>query len=718
MVVKLHRAKDRGVALKPILFCVGALLINLCANRLVNFLEIPLFVDNIGTLLAAALGGYFPGVVVGYLTNVVNMTADPANVYYAGLSVLIAIAGSFFAKKGFFDKYGKAILTVPVFAFLGGVLGSLLTYNIYGFGIGEGISAPFVRQLLLKGYFSVFEAQMLSDVVIDLIDKFVTVLIVVTILKLIPESTKKSFSLTAWSQRPLTEDESEEAARYEKRRLSLRRKITIILAVVMVLVATVTTTICFLLYHNFAIKQYKNVSRSTAKLVASSIDADKVDEYLKYGEEVEGYSKTYGQLKDILDSTDDIKYIYVYHIDKEGCHVVFDIDTADLKGAEPGSLIPFDDAFMDYVPDLLAGNHIPQIISDETYGWLLTDYEPVIDSLGYCVAYAAADVSMSDIKVNEISFLAKIISIFTGFIVLIMAFCLWISKYHLVLPINAMTIVAQDFAYKTEQGREGSVERLKHLDIRTGDEIENLYDSLSKTIAETVSYMEDLRVKSDTISKMQNGLILVLADMVENRDKNTGDHVKKTAAYTKLILKEMKKKGIYPDIVDDKYVENVANSTPLHDVGKIKISDTILNKPGKLTDEEFEIMKTHTLHGARIVENAMAIVPDSDYLNEARNIATYHHEKWDGSGYPKGLKGEEIPLSARVMAVADVFDALVSKRSYKEPFPFEKAVDIIREGSGKHFDPTVVEVFMGALDKVKAIADEYERILEERNSIE
>ena len=713
-----HQAKDRGIALKPILFCGVALLINLGANRLVNILGIPLFVDNIGTLLAAALGGYFPGVVVGYLTNVVNMTADPANVYYAGLSVLIAVAGSFFAKKGFFDKFGKALLTVPVFAFIGGVLGSLLTYNIYGFGIGDGISAPFVRQLLLKGYFNVFEAQMLSDVVIDIIDKFVTVLIVVTVLKLIPEDKKNSFKLTAWSQRPLTKDEKEEAAGYEKRGLSLRRKISIILAVVMVLVATVTTTICFLLYNDFAIKQYKNVARSTAKLVASAIDADMVDEYLEYGEEAEGYLKTEGRLKDILDSTGDIKYIYVYRIDKEGCHVVFDIDTADLKGAEPGSLVPFDDSFMEYVPDLLAGNHIPQIISDDTYGWLLTDYEPVIDSLGYCVAYAAADVSMSDIRVNEISFLAKIISIFTGFIVLILAFCLWISKYRLVLPLNAMTIVAQDFAYKTEQGREGSVERLKHLDIRTGDEIENLYDSLSSTIAETVSYMEDLRVKSDTISKMQNGLILVLADMVENRDKNTGDHVKKTAAYTKLILKEMKKKGIYPDIVDDKYVENVANSTPLHDVGKIKISDTILNKPGKLTDEEFEIMKTHTLHGAKIVENAMAIVPDSDYLNEARNIATYHHEKWDGSGYPKGLKGEEIPLSARVMAVADVFDALVSKRSYKEPFPFEKAVDIIREGSGKHFDPTVVEVFMDALDKVKAIADEYERILEERNSIE
>ena len=209
---------------------------------------------------------------------------------------------------------------------------------------------------------------------------------------------------------------------------------------------------------------------------------------------------------------------------------------------------------------------------------------------------------------------------------------------------------------------------------------------------------------------MQNGLILVLADMVENRDKNTGDHVKKTAAYTKMILREMKKKGIYPDIVNDKYVENVTNSTPLHDVGKIKVSDLILNKPGKLTDEEFEIMKTHTTSGEQIIENAMKIVPDSDYLIEAKNIATYHHEKWDGTGYPKGLKGEEIPLSARVMAVADVFDALVSRRSYKDPFPFEKAVDIIKEGSGKQFDPTVVQVFTDALDKAKAIADEYEHL--------
>ncbi|MBR5943966.1 MAG: HD domain-containing protein, partial [Lachnospiraceae bacterium] len=478
----------------------------------------------------------------------------------------------------------------------------------------------------------------------------------------------------------------------------------------MVVVATATTAICYFLYDEFAIRQYKNVAKSTSKLVAGTVNGDKVKEYLEKGEKADDYLSTKARLQAILNSTDDIKYIYVYQVKDDGCHVVFDLDTPELQGSPAGTIIPFDESFEQYIPALLAGNRIDPIISDDTYGWLLTYYEPIKDSLGYCVAYAATDISMSDIRLNEVSFLAKIGSIFTGFIVLILAFCLWSAKYGLVFPINAMTLAAQDFVYKTEKARDESVERLEKLDIKTGDEIENLYNSLSSTIAETVSHMENLRKKSEQIEKMQNGLILVLADMVENRDKNTGDHVKKTAAYTKMILREMKKKGIYPDIVNDKYVENVTNSTPLHDVGKIKVSDLILNKPGKLTDEEFEIMKTHTTSGEQIIENAMKIVPDSDYLIEAKNIATYHHEKWDGTGYPKGLKGEEIPLSARVMAVADVFDALVSKRSYKEPFPFEKAVDIIKEGSGKHFDPTVVQVFTDALDKAKAIADEYEHL--------
>ena len=195
---------------------------------------------------------------------------------------------------------------------------------------------------------------------------------------------------------------------------------------------------------------------------------------------------------------------------------------------------------------------------------------------------------------------------------------------------------------------------------------------------------------------------MVLADMVESRDQCTGDHVRKTAAYTGIIMRQLRKDGVYLDQLTDEFMQDVENSAPLHDVGKIQVPDAILNKPGRLTDDEFDLMKTHTTAGSQVITQAMNTVSeqDSGYLREARNLAHYHHEKWNGAGYPSGLKGEEIPLSARIMAVADVFDALVSKRSYKDGFPFEKAMGIIKESSGSHFDPKVVQAFVEASDEV------------------
>ena len=143
---------------------------------------------------------------------------------------------------------------------------------------------------------------------------------------------------------------------------------------------------------------------------------------------------------------------------------------------------------------------------------------------------------------------------------------------------------------------------------------------------------------------------------------------------------------------------------PLHDVGKIKVSDTILNKPGRLTDEEFKKMQNHTTAGGEIIDKVITTVgEESEYLTEAKNLASFHHEKWNGKGYPTGLQGEEIPLSARVMAVADVFDALVSRRSYKEPFSVDKAMEIIREDAGTHFDPLIVEAFFNAEEEIRRV---------------
>ena len=221
--------------------------------------------------------------------------------------------------------------------------------------------------------------------------------------------------------------------------------------------------------------------------------------------------------------------------------------------------------------------------------------------------------------------------------------------------------------------------------------------------------MRSIRRLSESTVKMQDGLIITMADLVESRDSDTGAHVQKTAAYVKIIVEGLKNKGYYAGKITPKFMSDVVRSAPLHDIGKINIPDEVLNKPGKLTEEEFEIMKTHTTAGKRIMENAISTVKGDNYLKEARNMAAYHHERWDGKGYPEGIHGEVIPLSARIMAVADVFDALTSPRVYKPAFSLEKSLSILEEGIGTQFDPKCVEVFIEALPEVKVILRKYNR---------
>lgn len=703
--------KNNKYLLLQILFFAGTVAINFILPRTASHFRLPLYLDNVGTLLAAVLGGYLPGILVGYLNNIINMQGNPGNAYYVVLSTMIAASGTYLGLKGYFNKFWKALLTIPVFAFIGGVLGSILTYLLYGFGMGEGISAPFAKALLDKGVLNVFWAQMTSDIAIDLIDKGITVVLVFIILKLIPDRIKPELWVTGWRQAPLTGDALRAAKKDVTRSFSLRGKIITIISLIMVCVAVVTTIISYVLYTSFAMHQYEYGCASAATLASNLIDPDRIDEYVALGREDDEYRAIENGLDSIRQSNPDIEYIYVYRFLPDGVEVVFDLDTPEVPAGKPGDIIELEAYLEPYKEDLLAGRTIEPLVDDTKYGRLLTVFEPVRDIRGKCVCYAAADVKVEDIRMSNLNYMTKVFSLFMGFYIFILSLCIWLVDYHLIYPITAMTVSARKFAYDSEEGRDKSVERLQHLDIATGDEIENLYESLSKTIAETVGYLEDVEAKGEEIAHMQNGLIYVLADMVESRDKNTGDHVRKTAAYVRLITKKMKEKGLHTDVLTDEFMEDVANSAPLHDVGKIMVSDTILNKPGKLTDEEFAIMKSHTTAGSQVISSAMSLVSDSGYLKEAKNLATYHHERWDGKGYPSGKAGEDIPLSARIMAVADVFDALVSKRSYKEPFTFEKAMDIIREGAGTQFDPEIAALFIESADEVLEITLAHESML-------
>jgi len=223
---------------------------------------------------------------------------------------------------------------------------------------------------------------------------------------------------------------------------------------------------------------------------------------------------------------------------------------------------------------------------------------------------------------------------------------------------------------------------------------------------EIEEYRKDLegvvRRQTAKIEKIQREIIISLANMIESRDDSTGQHVKRTSRYVEMIIEELKNRNMFHEVIDDDYIYNVIKAAPMHDIGKIKVPDHVLQKPGKLTEEEFEIMKRHSPEGGSIIRTIMDQIEERDYIDVAYNVAAFHHEKWNGRGYPDGLSGEQIPLEARIMALADVFDALISKRCYKDAMSLDKAFDIIEESKGEHFDPQIAQVFVELRPEIEA----------------
>ena len=213
-----------------------------------------------------------------------------------------------------------------------------------------------------------------------------------------------------------------------------------------------------------------------------------------------------------------------------------------------------------------------------------------------------------------------------------------------------------------------------------------------------------LQEKTVQLENLQNAIIFGFADLVESRDEGTGGHVDRTSTYIQILLDAMIKRGIYAGEIAELNRELFISSARLHDVGKIVISDNILNKPGKLTDEEFTTMKKHTSEGEIAIDQIASRTDDVEFLNNARLFAGSHHERWDGRGYPRGLHGTDIPIQGRLMAVVDVYDALVSERPYKKPFSHEEAVRIIMENAGSQFDPLVAETFYEVRDQFEAVS--------------
>ncbi len=380
---------------------------------------------------------------------------------------------------------------------------------------------------------------------------------------------------------------------------------------------------------------------NTSMLAAEQIDGDKIDVWLSNGADDE-YLETGRLLDSILENTAYLQYLYVYQIKPDGCHVVFDFETTndglteyderpDIDAASLGNVIGFDESFNEYLPTLLSGGKIDTIESNDTYGWLLTRYEPVFDSTGKCVAYVGADISMKGVNDFIKNYLTQIAVIAAFFLI----GCILVGT------------------------------RL-YVGARRADEMESLINQQKRD------------------KELTREIIEAFAKVVDLKDSYTQGHSFRVAEYTEKLARELG--------YDEETVEKYRNIALMHDIGKVGIPDNVLNKPGKLTDEEFNLIKSHAARGYDVLEN-ISIMP------EIAIGARAHHERPDGKGYPLGLSGNEIPTVAQIIAVADCFDAMYSNRPYRSRMNFDKAVSIIKEVSGTQLSSEVVDAFLRLVEK-------------------
>ena len=228
-------------------------------------------------------------------------------------------------------------------------------------------------------------------------------------------------------------------------------------------------------------------------------------------------------------------------------------------------------------------------------------------------------------------------------------------------------------------------------------------------IMELQDYRKNLELivqqQLQSITRLQTDIILSMANLVESRDGTTGNHVRRTSSYLNYLVEKLLEKGMYKDILTPEYTDYVCKAAPLHDIGKIAVPDMILQKPGRFTPEEYKEMQKHSAEGGRLIQKNMRSLTNREFVDVAVDMATHHHERIDGKGYPDHLHGDEIPFSARLMAVVDVFDALTSKRQYKEAMPYEQAVSIMLEGRGTQFQADLVDAFLSDPEQLQNLRD-------------
>ena len=546
-----------------IIFGLGINLILSSFARLFNYTYLPLYFDSLGTVLAT-----LPGVIVGFLTNAVNsLFTSGSTIFYGAISVILALLTRYFFINGFFRTFKKRVFSTVITAVICASLGGAITWVVYGFNFGAEITAPLAQKIALDLKMYPVTSQFASELLINLIDKSLMFAIAQLIFRFCPKVVKEIYQTAEPAQKK--ERLGKQIKSFFHSLLGSVVKMMILFVVVLYIAVM---SISYYMYRNSNIEKYATICEDATSVSSLYIDPERIDYYIderirvldEFVEEylpeecrynplhfpeyfenyreyaVAHYSDEYleaeNNLRKVFGSFEGLEYLYVYDIRADGCHVVFDVDEEARE-----TYIPFDESFTEQVPALLNGEKIEPIITDDTYGWLLTFYNPITDSNGKCVAYVCADVSMDNLRVDQMIYIVKISTILFSATIIVLTFILELFNKTLVIPINTLSAATSEFAYD-EKADEGGTELIMNLEVNSCNEIEELYDSIKKLATDLTHHIEQIKSDAEEMNLMQEGIIIDFANMVENRDKNTGDHIKKTSLHQNNVG------GVYCDV--------------------------------------------------------------------------------------------------------------------------------------------------------------------------
>lgn len=702
------KTKTRNYFLRLLVLILISILLNIAATMVAGLFPVKFRINTVGTMVSTLSGGFIPGVISTFSSNLIFKAMSREGIYYTAFNfvtvILTAIIRHTFIKHRKNEKilYPYVFLCVIFIA----AFKTLLLY-ILGYTDNEGRSVLFVDFIYNNFNITKGNAMLLGNFIYEDLDISISAFCAYYLIKLVPIRIRGEFYNTDIWQGRLPEEMQRNINELKVKR-SFKRKLFIIVNVIMFTSIITSFVVSFTVFKEHITKEDLKISNIAIERIIDKYNVNQFEDYSD-GTVRYGYLKMIENIKEYTNYDDTIICTYIFKDEGDYVNVIVEINNETDNYIGPGHTF----AKLHNKMYSAALNSVDSeknvIMNSDTYGEILLNTVNVLDKDGTPTDYyVGCALPMNRIESIYKDFAARFLSVIVILIISETIGIYWFINNNMVRPIKAISYIVANFKYGNDEDRKENFRNLRKLEITTDDEIENLYNALLITIKEENRQSTILRKKNEKIDEMQKNLISALAELVESRDNDTGEHIKKTAEYVNIIARKMQERDYYKTQVTDSFIENITYAAPLHDIGKIQVSDNILLKPGKLTDEEFEKMKEHTVYGGKILKNICDYIPDIEYLREAQFMAEYHHEKWNGKGYPYNLSGESIPLSARIMAVADVFDALVSKRVYKDAFSFEKAVSIIQEESGQQFDPLVVDAFTKSLDEVRHVKEQYD----------